>query len=155
MVDRRQLHENFAELDDQQAAELVGWLVRAFTTVEPSAKLGATAPYGGVRECVIEIGRRQPRSLIGAFEQPVRPEAHGSLSEAARKRLAAHAEEMDGLVGGVDWRGYLRDFAGKDRPAVENAGDCRYRAAGGVDDDGHSLKPTCQGQQSGTGAESS
>ena len=119
VVDLRQLHENFAELDDQQAAELVGWLVRAFTTVEPSAKLGATAPYGGVRECVVEIGRRQPRSLIGAFEQPVRPEAHGSLSEAARKRLAAHAEEMDGLVGGVDWRGYLRDFAGKDRPAVE------------------------------------
>ena len=118
-----QLHENFAELDAQQAAEIVGWLIRAFATVEPAAKLGATAPYGGLRECVVEIGRRQPRSLIGAFERPVGPEADESLSEVARARLAAHVKEMDGLVGGVDWRRHLRDSAGNDRPAVEALAD--------------------------------
>ncbi len=119
VVDLRQLNENFAELELRQSAEIVGWLVRAFTSVEPSAKRGATAPYGGLRECIVAIGRRQPRSLIGAFEHPVGPQANGSLSETARARLAAHVEEMDGLVGGVDWRGYLREFSGMDRPAVE------------------------------------
>lgn len=120
VIDLNQLRENFAELDERQAAALVAWTVRGFATVEPAAKLGSTAPYAGLRECIVEIGRRQPRSLIGAFENPVRPDTGKALSETARARLDAHIKEMDGLVGTVLWRGRLRDFVGTERPAIEN-----------------------------------
>ena len=119
VIDLQQLRENFAELDDRQAATIVGWTVRAFATAEPAAKLGSTAPYGGLRECIVEIGKRQPRSLIGAFERPVKPEHDEALSEAARRQLSSHVTDMDGLVGGVAWRGHLREFIGENRPAVE------------------------------------
>ncbi len=119
VIDLNQLRQNFTELDERQAAALAAWTVRAFATVEPAAKLGSTAPYAGLRECIVEIGRRQPRSLIGAFENPVRQATGLALSETARARLNAHIVEMDGLVGMVLWRGRLRDFIAAERPAIE------------------------------------
>ncbi len=119
VIDLGQLRENFAELDEPQTAAVVSWIVRAFATVEPAAKLGSTAPYGGLRECIVEIGQRQPRSLIGAFERPVSPEPGEALSDVARSRLSSHIADMDGLVGAAAWRGQLRDFLADERPAIE------------------------------------
>ena len=119
VIDLGQLRENFAELDEPQTAAVVSWIVRAFATVEPAAKLGSTAPYGGLRECIVEIGQRQPRSLIGAFERPVSPEPGEALSEVARSRLSSHIGDMDGLVGAAAWRGHLRDYLADERPAIE------------------------------------
>ena len=90
---------NFAELTKEQRAGIVGWLVRAVAQVEPAAKLGSTAPYSGLRELMVEVGRRQPRSLIGAFERPVEATRDRTLSEEARHRLEAHASEMDAPDG--------------------------------------------------------
>jgi CRISPR system Cascade subunit CasC len=122
VVDLRQLDENFAGLSKEHRAEIVAWLVRAIAQVEPAAKLGSTAPYAGVREVMVEIGRRQPRSLIGAFERPVEPTKGRTLSEEARHRLEAHVIEMDALMGAPAWRSAIREYIGKPIPAIEALG---------------------------------
>ena len=119
VVDVRQLSENFASLTPDQLAAIVGWLVRAIARAEPAAKLGSTAPYAGLREVMVEIGRRAPRTLIGAFERPVDTTPERTLSEEARARLVAHAEEMDALIGAPDWRSLLREHSGGALPAIE------------------------------------
>jgi CRISPR system Cascade subunit CasC len=123
VVDLGQLRENFAELSNEARASIVGWLVRAVAQVEPAAKLGSTAPYAGLRELMVEIGRRQPRTLIGAFERPVEATKERTLSEEARHRLDAHATEMDTLTGAPDYRSTLRQHAKGPTPAVEAIGD--------------------------------
>jgi CRISPR system Cascade subunit CasC len=119
VVDVGQLDQNFADLNEQQRAGIAGWLVRAVAQVEPAAKLGSTAPYSGLRELMVEIGRRQPRSLIGAFERPVDATQDRTLSEEARHRLEAHATEMDALMGAPEYRSTLRQHAKGPLPAVE------------------------------------
>jgi CRISPR system Cascade subunit CasC len=119
VIDLRQLRENFAELSEAQRAELSAWIVRAFAQAEPAAKRGSTAPYAGLRECVVEIGRRQPRTLMGAFEVPVEAEGGRSLSDIARERLRTGFVEMDGLCGAPGWRSWLRDHIGGSVPAIE------------------------------------
>src|SRR5215475_2671856 len=118
VVDIRQLEKNFAGLSKEQRGGIVAWLVRAVAQVEPAAKLGSTAPYSGLRELMVEIGRRQPRSLIGAFERPVEATAERTLSEEARHRLEAHATEMDALMGAPEYRSTLRQHAKGPLPAV-------------------------------------
>jgi CRISPR system Cascade subunit CasC len=121
VIDIGQLDENFADLTKEQRAGIAAWLVRAVAQVEPAAKLGSTAPYSGLRELMVEIGRRQPRSLIGAFERPVEATAERTLSEEARRLLKAHATEMDVLMGAPAYRSTLRKHATGDGrvPAVE------------------------------------
>jgi CRISPR system Cascade subunit CasC len=119
VVDLGQLDMNFAGLSKEQRAGVAGWLVRAVAQVEPAAKLGSTAPYSGLRELMVEMGRRQPRSLIGAFERPVEATPNRTLSEEARHRLEAHALEMDQLTGAPDYRSVLRQHAKGSLPAVE------------------------------------
>lgn len=119
VIDARQLNDNFSLLTPDQLAAIVGWIVRAVAQVEPAAKLGSTAPYSGLRELMVEIGRRQPRTLIGAFERPVDTTPERTLSEEARMRLVSHAEEMDSLIGAPDWRAVFRDHTGGELTAVE------------------------------------
>jgi CRISPR system Cascade subunit CasC len=123
VVDVGQLNMNFAELSKEQRAGIAGWLVRAVAQVEPAAKRGSTAPYAGLRELMVEIGRRQPRSLIGAFERPVETTRDRTLSEEARYRLEAHASEMDALMGAPEYRSTLRQHAKGSLPAVEAISD--------------------------------
>src|SRR5215475_7836306 len=119
VVDVGQLDANFAGLTDEQRAGIVGWIVRAVAQVEPAAKLGSTAPYSGLRELMVEIGRRQPRSLIGAFERPVEATRERALSQEARHRLELHVIEMDSLMGIPEYRSTLRQHAKGPLPAVE------------------------------------
>jgi CRISPR system Cascade subunit CasC len=123
VIDVGQLDTNFAVLTNEQRAGIVGWLVRAVAQVEPAAKLGSTAPYSGLRELMVEIGRRQPRSLIGAFERPVQHTQDRTLSEEARHRLEVHASEMDTLMGAPEYRSTLRQHVEGPLPAVETLSD--------------------------------
>jgi CRISPR system Cascade subunit CasC len=123
VIDVGQLNKNFAELSKEQRAGIAGWLVRAVAQVEPAAKLGSTAPYSGLRELMVEMGRRQPRSLIGAFERPVEATRDRTLSEEARHRLEAHASEMDVLMGAPEYRSTLRQHANGQVSAVESISD--------------------------------
>jgi CRISPR system Cascade subunit CasC len=123
VVDLRQLESNFTTLSAEQRSGIVGWLVRAVAQVEPAAKLGSTAPYAGLRELMVEVGRRQPRTLIGAFERPTEPTQSKTLSDVARERLEAHAREMDDLMGAPAFRRTMHAFKGNGRPAVEVIAD--------------------------------
>jgi hypothetical protein len=123
VIDVRQLDQNFAELTPEQRAEIIAWLIRAVAQVEPAAKLGSTAPYHGLRELMVEIGPRQPRTLIGAFELPVEGASNKALSETARIVLMAHAKETDALIGAPAWRSEMRSHAGGAKPAVERLAD--------------------------------
>jgi CRISPR system Cascade subunit CasC len=123
VVDVGQLNTNFAGLTNEQRAGIAGWLVRAVAQIEPAAKLGSTAPYSGLRELMVEVGRRQPRSLIGAFERQVEATQDRTLSEEARRRLEAHATEMDTLMGSPEYRSSLRQHAKGPLPAVEAISD--------------------------------
>src|SRR5262249_7467104 len=123
VVDVGQLNANFAELTKEQRAGIVAWLVRAVAQVETAAKLGSGAPYSGLRELMVEIGRRQPRSLVGAFERPVEATRDRTLSEEARHRLESHASEMDSLMGAPEYRLMLRQHAKGPVPAVEAISD--------------------------------
>ena len=71
----------------------------------------------------MEIGRRQPRSLIGAFERPVETTQDRTVSEEARHRLEAHAKEMDALMGSPEYRSTLRQHVKGPLPAVETISD--------------------------------
>ena len=61
--------------------------------------------------------------LIGAFERPVEATQDRTLSEEARHRLAAHATEMDGLMGAPEYRSTLREHTKGPLPAVEAISD--------------------------------
>lgn len=123
VIDIGQIDQNFSELSKLQRADLVGWLVRAVAQVEPAAKLGSTAPYSGLRELMVEIGRRQPRTLIGAFEKPVDATRERTLSEEARQRLESHASETDSLMGAPEYRSSMRQHTKGPAPAVEAISD--------------------------------
>jgi CRISPR system Cascade subunit CasC len=62
VVDVDQLNTNFADLTKEQRAGIIGWFVRAVAQVEPAAKLGSTAPYSGLRELMVEIGK--PAAIV-------------------------------------------------------------------------------------------
>jgi CRISPR system Cascade subunit CasC len=123
VVDVGQIDTNFAALTKEQHAGIVGWLVRAVAQVEPAAKLGSTAPYSGLRELMVEIGQRQPRSLIGAFERPVEATRDRTLSEEARHRLETHVLEIDELMGAPSYRSTFRQHAKGPLSAVEALSD--------------------------------
>ena len=117
VIDTALMAENIGA-DESHIAELVAWIIRAMATVEPAAKLGPTAPYAGLVEAMVEIGPRQPRTLMGAFEYPVLNTHGKALSEVARDALAEHAQAMDLLMGQPEGRWWLRDCIG-DLPAIE------------------------------------
>jgi CRISPR system Cascade subunit CasC len=57
--------------DHDLAAQVVEHLVHLIATVTPGAKKGSTAPYGYAELMLVETGTAQPRTLAGAFREPV------------------------------------------------------------------------------------
>ena len=57
--------------DHELAAKVVEHLIHLIATVTPGAKKGSTAPYGYAELMLVETGASQPRSLAGAFREPV------------------------------------------------------------------------------------
>jgi CRISPR-associated protein Cas7/Cse4/CasC subtype I-E len=57
--------------DTQLAARIVRHLLHMIATVTPGAKKGSTAPYAYADMMLLELGDAQPRSLAGAFRNPV------------------------------------------------------------------------------------
>ena len=126
VIDLRELARNFGvNVSDPAIIEIVGWLVRAIAQTVPAAKLGSTAPYAPLVDLMVEVGRRQPVSKIGAFEQPVLPQDGMALSDIARERLTAHVKVLDELQGRPQARIWLRDHVDPDgqRPAHELLAD--------------------------------
>lgn len=101
VVDVTQLSLNTGIADPEGIAACVAWLVRAIHSVNPAAKLGSTAPYGNVIETVVEIGPRQPRSHIIAFQKALDPSTirDGSLADVAARALREQVEESGRRFG--------------------------------------------------------
>lgn len=121
VVDLGGLARNLVGLDARQRAGIVGWLVRAFHSVEPASKRGSTAPFGTVHEMVVEMGRRQPRSLMGAFQKAIVPLARSelSLSERAVAVLGDYRARMGTLAGAPERSWTLTASAAGPLPAFE------------------------------------
>lgn len=79
--------------DPELAAEAVRRLVNLLCTVSPGAKLGSTAPFSFASMVMVEGGRRQPRSLAGAFTKAV--STRGDVLQNSYAALSGHIASMD------------------------------------------------------------
>lgn len=93
VVDVPLLVENLGR-DGPLAAKVVEHLIHLVATVSPGAKKGSTAPHAYADLVLAETGARLPRSLSGAFRDPVRP----SVADAARA-LRERLTRLDGMYG--------------------------------------------------------
>lgn len=98
--------------DGALATKVVEHLIHLIATVSPGAKLGSTAPYGYAELMLVEAGRRQPRSLAGAFRTPV-----GATMDAATTALGAHLSRIDATYGVAEDRSFL-SVAGGELPGA-------------------------------------
>ena len=92
--------------DDALAAKVVEHLIHLIATVSPGAKKGSTAPYAYAELMLVETGRRQPRSLAGAFRDAVSLKSNNLLRSTAGK-LADHLRQFDGAYGQTEQRAAL------------------------------------------------
>lgn len=100
--------KDWLSADRSLAAKLIESLVQTIATVTPGAKLGSTAPYAYAQCVLIEAGDAQPRSLSGAFLQPV--SLRGDVLREAYGALDEHLSELDAMYGreGKRWIAALR-----------------------------------------------
>lgn len=82
----------WAEADRDLAARVVEHLIHLIACVSPGAKLGSTAPYSYADFILVEAGQRAPRTLAGAFLNPV-----PSSGDLLRNTLGAVSGRLDGL----------------------------------------------------------
>lgn len=92
--------------DDALAAKVVEHLIHLIATVSPGAKKGSTAPYAYAELMLVETGRRQPRSLAGAFRDAVSLKSNNLLRSTAGK-LADQLHQFDGAYGQTEQRAAL------------------------------------------------
>ncbi len=92
--------------DRALAARVVEHLIHLIATVSPGAKKGGTAPYAYAELMLVETGRRQPRSLAGAFRAPVSLNEQDVLASALTK-LGGHLENLDAAYGAREDRAML------------------------------------------------
>jgi len=81
--------------DRDLAGNVVEHLIHLIATVSPGAKKGSTAPYGYADLLLVELGRRQPRSLAGAFRKAVPLKRDGDVAADAVSALAEHMTKLD------------------------------------------------------------
>ena len=71
--------------------------MKAETEGQGGAKRGSTAPYAYADLLLVELGSRQPRSLAGAFRNPV--PMGGDVLQTALERLGGHLGRLDAAYG--------------------------------------------------------
>jgi CRISPR system Cascade subunit CasC len=88
------------------AAKVVEHLLHLIATVSPGAKKGSTAPYAYADLMLVEAGRRQPRTLAGAFRKPVSLKTDDLLG-ASLDALGQKLQAFDTAYGAVEERAAL------------------------------------------------
>lgn len=99
VVDMNQLRENLGAAADS-ADDMVRALIQTMATVSPGAKRGSTAPYAYAEFVLLERGDEQPRSLAGAFLDPVRAKG-GSLMRNSIEALLDHRARLAHMYDGA------------------------------------------------------
>jgi len=98
VVDVNLLVGNLAA-DRDLAGNVVEHLIHLIATVSPGAKKGSTAPYGYADLLLVELGKRQPRSLAGAFRKALALKRDGDVAADAVAVLADHMTKLDACYG--------------------------------------------------------
>jgi CRISPR system Cascade subunit CasC len=106
VVDVPLLTDNLGQ-DRELAAKVVEHMLHLVATVSPGAKLGSTAPYAYAQLMLVELGKRQPRTLANAFRKPVGSDARRGTMDLAVERLAAHLGQIDEAYGAAEARRFL------------------------------------------------
>lgn len=101
--------------DRDLAGKVAEHLIHLIATVSPGAKKGSTAPYAYADLLLVELGRRQPRSLAGAFRKPV--SLAGDVAENASRALADHLASLDHSYGAGEER-LLLSVLGSELPGA-------------------------------------
>jgi CRISPR system Cascade subunit CasC len=104
VVDVPLLVDNLGK-DRDLAAKVVEHLIHLIATVSPGAKKGSTAPYAYADLMLVECGKRQPRSLAGAFRKAVTA-GGGDIGEAAAKALDIRLGRLDECYGAGEARAH-------------------------------------------------
>lgn len=104
VINLKSFDDNFGKVDlgglnSNDRSKLVSWLVRAIGQNQYSAKLGSTSDFSTLDDFIVEISPRQPRSLLGAFEQSINPEFGESVKNIAIERLNEEISRQDSIVG--------------------------------------------------------
>lgn len=97
----------YDDTPSELAATVLEHLIHLVAKVTPGAKKGSTAPYSHADFILTEIGSRQPRSLMGAFQKPSAPDV-----ESALRALASHLDNFDQAYGSEEERFYLATAGG-------------------------------------------
>ena len=101
-------HERSQWLESDRAlsGKVVEHLIHLIAKVSPGAKLGSTAPYSHAEFMLIEIGKRQPRTLANAFRDPVPITAKDGLGLGRRtaNSLGSYLAAMEKLYGAHETR---------------------------------------------------
>ena len=100
--------------DRALAAQVVSRLIHLIAETSPGAKLGSTAPYNYASLLLVEAGDDQPRSLAGAFRNPVAP-----TLEAAQGALVDHLSLFDQNYETHECRRYMSFSNSGDLPRSE------------------------------------
>ncbi|TNM38289.1 type I-E CRISPR-associated protein Cas7/Cse4/CasC [Nocardioides albidus] len=88
-----QLHENLGDLElETRAAEA---FIRSFVVSMPTGKQNTFANGTLPEAVVVQLRDGRPVNLVGAFEDPVRPDDNGAISTQSALRLAKRAAEID------------------------------------------------------------
>jgi CRISPR system Cascade subunit CasC len=124
--------------DPDLAAKVVEHLIHLVAAVSPGAKKGSTAPYSYAELLLVELGRRQPRSLASAFRKPIPLAGSGAegydVAAAAHEALSVHIERFDASYGAAEER-LLLSRLGETLPgagAPQTLDDVAARAAAAV-----------------------
>lgn len=85
--------------DAALAGKVVEHLIHLVATISPGAKKGSTAPHAYADFVLVETGERAPRSLSGAFRDPVLASVRAA-TEGLKSRLA----QLDAMYGAGEMR---------------------------------------------------
>ncbi len=111
------------------AGKVARHLLHLIATVSPGAKRGSTAPFNWASFVLVEAGDWQPRSLAGAFHDPLPLQARDGkpLRQRAAERIAAEIAATDDAYGMPLARRYLSldavSLAGAEKLGLPQLGD--------------------------------
>jgi CRISPR system Cascade subunit CasC len=128
VIDVEQVRKNFAGWTNKEIAKVVGWLVKAVSTVTPAAMLGSTAPFADPGEVVVEVTDRQPVNAMAAFEKPVSPTLSASVAA-----FDHHMQRVWSMIGRPSTVVRLSEFIDPKAatPAVQRLADVVAQAVEG------------------------
>ncbi|MCR1781133.1 type I-E CRISPR-associated protein Cas7/Cse4/CasC [Nocardioides carbamazepini] len=116
-----QLHENLGDLElESRAAEA---FIRSFVVSMPTGKQNTFANGTLPDAVVVQLRDGRPINLVGAFEEPVRPDSDRSISTLSAERLATRAQEIDECYGMAPSDSFVLAVNGSVREVLGSTGE--------------------------------